>query len=80
MFIAIVFIAIGIALLLNVLGILGGNFWGFFWAILFLAIGIKLLLKKEGCPMCGMGMWKGGMMHKRMHEKMDGHCCDHDHE
>ncbi|MCX6721506.1 MAG: DUF5668 domain-containing protein [Candidatus Staskawiczbacteria bacterium] len=52
MFLAIVFIVIGILMLLNAMGIIVGNFWSFFWAILFLALGIKMIIKKD-CPMCG---------------------------
>jgi hypothetical protein len=72
MFLAIVFIAIGVLLLLNALGIVvSGSLWGMFWAIVFLAVGLKMLIKKGKCPMCGWGMWHGGASH--------GSCCDHDH-
>lgn len=73
MFIAIIFIAIGVALLLNAMGIMTGSFWGFFWAIFFLAVGLKMLASKKGCFMCGLGNWKG---------KIHGgkQCCDHDHK
>lgn len=54
MFAAIFIIAIGVALLLNTLGLMTGNFWGFFWAIFFIAAGTRLMMKKgSGCPMCG---------------------------
>jgi hypothetical protein len=63
MFLAIVFIVLGLFLLLNAMGIIvSANFWGFFWAVVFLAIGIKLLVKKDKCLMCGLG-----------------HNCGHDH-
>ena len=79
MFFAIVFIAIGAALILNTMGLLVGNFWGVFWGILFLAIGLKML-KRNNCPMCGFGMWKGkifGKIHDRVHEQCcDEECCD----
>lgn len=68
MFFAIVFIVLGLFLLLNALGIIVGNFWGFFWAIVFIGLGLKMLMKKSECPMCN---WHGGM---------NGHCCDHNHE
>ena len=69
MFLAIVFIILGLFLLLNAMGIIvGANFWGFFWAVVFLAVGIRLLMKRGNCPMCD---WHG---------KMHKHCnCDHDH-
>lgn len=67
MFLAILFIAIGVAVLLNTLGIMTGTFWGFFWAVFFIVIGLKMLMKKGNCPMCG---WAS---------KMHGHCCDHKH-
>ena len=70
MFIPILFIVLGVFLLLNAMGIITGNFWGFFWAIFFLTIGIKMLIHKGGCPICSG--WKG---------KMHGHCCDgHNHD
>jgi len=74
MFLAIVFILLGLFLLLNAMGIIVGNFWGFFWAIVFLAVGIKMLFGRGKCPMCGWGMWQGNI-----HEKMHGHCCDKEH-
>jgi len=73
MFFAIVFILLGLFLLLNAMGIIVGNFWGFFWAVVFLAVGIKMLVKKDKCVMCG---WGGNW-----HQKMHGNCeceCDHD--
>lgn len=75
MFFAIVLIAVGLAILLNTLGIVSGTFWGFFWAIFFLAIGFKMMMKNGKCPMCGWGMWKG-KMHNNIHDKMQGDCCD----
>jgi hypothetical protein len=75
MFLAIVFILLGLFLLLNAMGIVAGtHFWGFFWAVIFLAIGIKLLMKRGSCPICSGFCWGG-----KMHEKMHGECCGHDH-
>jgi len=80
MFFAIVFIAIGLAILLNTLGLINGTFWGFFWAIFFLAIGFKMMVEKGSCPMCKGRHW-GGKMHQNIHNKMGGHCCEgHDHD
>ena len=79
MFFAILFIAIGLALLLNTLGLLNGTFWGLFWAIFFLAIGLKMIMRKDNCPMCGWGAWKG-KMHEKMHGGHAGSCCGHNHE
>lgn len=70
MFIAILFIAIGIAILLNTLGLLNGMFWGIFWGVFFLAVGIKMGMKKGGCPICS-GHWKSG----GFKERFGGHCC-----
>ncbi|MCX6721623.1 MAG: hypothetical protein NTY04_00285 [Candidatus Staskawiczbacteria bacterium] len=72
MFIAIIFIAIGLAMVLNAMGLLTGSFWGIFWGIIFLAVGCKMIIKKNGCPMCG---W--GVMHKKMHDNCE---CDCDHQ
>jgi len=75
MFLAILCIIIGLFLLLNALGIITvANFWGLFWAIIFLAVGVKLLAGKGKCPMCEGMMWGG-----KFHDKIHGHCCDHDH-
>jgi predicted membrane protein len=70
MFLAIVFIVLGLFLLLQAMGIaVGINLWGFFWAIIFLAIGLKMLIKRNGCPMCSV--WGS-----KMHQKMHGHCSE----
>jgi hypothetical protein len=77
MFLAIVFIVIGIFLLLNAMGIvIAANFWGFFWAIVFLAAGVKMLISQGKCPICEGHMW-GGKIHEKMHENCgcdDGEC------
>jgi hypothetical protein len=73
MIIAIIFIVLGIFLLLNALGIIVGNFWGFFWAIIFLAIGFKLLRKKGICPMCAGSYWAD-----QFHDSMHDECCGED--
>jgi len=75
MFLAIIFIILGLLLLLNAMGIVLGNFWGFFWAIIFLAIGISMLMKRGRCPMCSTYMW-GNRMHRRMHEGCGDEECD----
>ncbi|MFA6189957.1 MAG: DUF5668 domain-containing protein [Candidatus Staskawiczbacteria bacterium] len=77
MFFAIIFIAIGVALLLNAMGLFSGGFWGVFWGIIFLAIGIKMIRSKGCCPMCSGAWWKG-----RITDKMNEECCgcEHEHE
>jgi hypothetical protein len=76
MFLALVFIVLGLFLLLNAMGIIvGANFWGLFWAIVFLAIGIKMLIRQGRCPICAGYWWSG-----KIHEKIHDHCCDHDHK
>ena len=74
MFFAIIFIAIGAALLLNSLGWFTGM-WQVFWGIIFLAIGIKMITKKESYPMCTGAYWSG-----KVKEQMRDHECDCDHE
>lgn len=76
MFLAIVFIILGLFLLLNTLGIIVGNFWGVFWAVVFLAIGFRLLAKRGKCPICASHWWSG-----KIHDKIHGNCCgcDNDH-
>ncbi|MCX6724004.1 MAG: hypothetical protein NT155_02380 [Candidatus Staskawiczbacteria bacterium] len=75
MFIAILFVAIGLAILLNTLGIMNVTFWGFFWGLFFLAVGFKMMMKRGNCPICGWGMFQG-RMHDKIHEKMSGRCCN----
>ena len=79
MFLAIVIILLGVFLLLNAMGIIVGNFWGYFWAIVLIAVGVSMLIKRGKCPMCGCMMCKG-MMHGKMSGHMDGKCCGHNHE
>ena len=77
MFLAIVFIIIGLCMLLNALGLVTGSVWGIIWAVVVLAIGVRLLLKKGNCPMCGWNHWERGV-----HQKMHNHCddCNNDHD
>lgn len=75
MFFGILFLALGVAVLLNALGIFGSASWGIFWGIFFIAVGIRMMIKGSNCPMCGWG--KG---HNKIHEKMNGSCCGHNHE
>ena len=75
MFFAIIFIAIGAAILLNALGLFGGSFWGIFWGVVFIVVGFRMM-RKNGCPMCEWKMSKAGMFGK-IHAKMHGgECCD----
>jgi predicted membrane protein len=69
MFLAIIFIVLGLFMFLNALGIVTGNFWGLFWAIVFLAIGFKLMARKGKCPMCEGIFWSG-----KFHDKMHREC------
>ena len=72
MFFAIILIILGLFLLLNAMGIIVGNFWGFFWAIVFILIGLRMMMKRGNGPMCG---WR------EFHGKMHEHCeCDHEHD
>ncbi len=72
MFFAIIFIAIGLALLLNALGLIGGSFWGLFWGIVFLAIGIRMI-RRDRYSMSECGMWQN-----KIHQKIHDECCDCD--
>ena len=76
MFFAVLFIAIGLAILLSTLGIMNGTFWGFFWALFFIVVGVKMMIRKGRCPVCGWHHWEG-RIHDKIHAKMDGHCCEH---
>jgi predicted membrane protein len=80
MFLAIVFIVIGLFLLLNAMGIIAGNFWGFLLAIIFIAIGAKMMMRGGRCPMCEGIFWQE-KMHGKIHERMHDHCnCGHEHQ
>ncbi len=56
MFLGIIFLAIGLALLLQAMGILTGSMWTVFWGIVFLAAGLKMMAKKNHCVHCD---WMG---------------------
>lgn len=77
MFFAYVFIAIGLLIFLNTLGLLNGTFWGLLWAAFFLFIGFRIMMRKSVCPWCGWGSWQG-KMHQKIHQKMgmDKECCE----
>jgi hypothetical protein len=74
MLVAIIFIAIGLAILLNTLGIISASFWGFFWSILFIAIGVKILTKKNDCVICN---WRTPWNNKTDSHINDCDCEDH---
>lgn len=74
MFVAVIFIALGVAILLNALGILNSSFWGIFWGLIFLAVGIRMMMKRGKCLWCE-GSWWSGHMHEKIHSKMRGNCC-----
>lgn len=73
MFFGIIIFVIGLAILLNAVGVLTGNFWGIFWGIVFIAIGIKMMKKQGVCPMCHMGKF-GQKMHGKFHNSDE--CCE----
>jgi len=77
MFFAIIFIAIGVALLLNAMGLLSGGFWGVFWAVVFIAVGVRML-RKDTCLTCGWDVWQGKIRDK-MNGTSCGPCCEEDH-
>ena len=78
MFFAIVFIAIGVALLLNAMGWLTGGFWGVFWAVVFIAIGVRML-RNDTCLTCGWDVWRGKIKDK-MQAGHSGACCGDHHD
>lgn len=41
-------VLIGVLLLLNNLGIIQGNAWGYVWPIIIIVIGFSILLKRRG--------------------------------
>jgi len=77
MFFAIIFIAIGAALLLNAMGLFVGSFWTVFWGIIFVAIGVKMLMDK-GCCSMGNGAWWSEKFGGKMND--EGCDCGHSHE
>ena len=85
MLIAIIFIILGLLLILKAFGIaVGIGAWSLIGGVILLAIGIKMMKKRGACPLC-TGVWYGGKMHQKFHEKMHGNCseeceCDHDHD
>jgi len=65
-----IILVIGIALLLQAMGILTGSIWSYFWAILFIVIGLKMVMGKghHGKCICGLFGHKGD------------ECCGHGHD
>lgn len=57
-----IILVIGIALLLQAMGILSGSVWSFFWALLFICIGLKMVMGKgrQHGLCCGFFGHKGG--------------------
>ena len=49
MFFAFALIIIGFLLILEKLGIITGDVWGWIWPILILVLGVSLLMKKNVC-------------------------------
>jgi len=77
MFLAIIFIAIGLAILLSTLGITSGSFLGFFWSIIFIVVGLKMIANKKSCPICG---WHGAIT-GRADDSCECECdCGHTHQ
>lgn len=80
MFLAILFIVLGVFALLNALGIIvGANFWSLIWAVVLLSIGLRLLRRHGKCPFCGWNHFEA-KFHEKFHEKMNDHRCDCEHE
>jgi len=52
MILGIIVLAIGIALILQALGVLNGSMWTIFWGIVFLVLGLKMISKKNHCVHC----------------------------
>ena len=64
-----IILIIGVALLLQTLGILSGNVWSFFWAILFIVVGVKMTMgRNKGKCMCD---WFTREEENRKHETRD---------
>ena len=58
MFIAFVFILVGLAFFLKNIGLIVGNIWGIIWPIILIAFGIYLALKAQRCKLFIDKIWK----------------------
>lgn len=59
MFFGVIFLIIGIAILLQNLGLITGDIWGYVWAGFFIAIGLTFLFRKKGMCWCSKDWHKG---------------------
>ena len=55
MFFGYFFMILGIFILLQAMGIIVGNFWGYFWGIALIALGFAMLGGKKNCH-CWLGV------------------------
>lgn len=61
------FIILGIFLLLKAMGVIIGDFWGYFWGILFLTVGFSMVTKTRSNTWCWLCSHK-----KERHNRDDG--------
>ena len=64
MLFGLILVIIGVLLLLQNMGLIGGNFWDYLWPIVIILIGLSFLKKKEG-----NGSWCNCFFHKKKKDK-----------
>lgn len=76
----IIILLIGVAFLLQNLGIITANFWQILWPLFIILIGLSIIFRRKHCWCCGGHHKNKEEWHKfgdHMHEKFGGH---HEHD
>jgi hypothetical protein len=70
----IILVVVGLLVLFEKMGIIQGDFWGFFWPIVLIVLGLNMMKKdKNGMNCCGtfFGTKKHKSHHKEHHKVVD---------
>lgn len=83
MFFGIIILVVGVALLLQNLGLVTGTIWSIIWPALLIILGLAIISKRKHCWWCGGHHDHKDHWHKfgeRMRERFDGHHHEHEEE
>lgn len=63
-------VVLGAFFLLDEMGLIKGDFWGYFWPLLLIIIGLNIMLKGKQKDNC-FSFWCGNENHKKNHKVVD---------